>query len=265
MDLFISLILISMLIYILKFILCKLCKKIKIEATSEIDNDLKKVSSKLKKNIGLAIVYVLLLIAFIVVMIWFFNLGGDVNNKQELQVVLFIIIGSLIFGPIYNLFKTIPDISNVLVQNYGFTKKDEERNFFYKNETSGEKIFFNYYVNDTFDFDKKFTYKLSNRYILTEFKFYLNRKSNRKSTDINMEIREFIDKYSSNYIPQYLRIERCTYDANKNFLIISIKNSGLLYTLYNNKVIAKLLILSFKESEKIMNEIIKNYIDVERN
>ena len=83
-------------------------------------------------------------------------------------------------------------------------------------------------------------------------------QSSGKSTDINRYIRDFIDRYNSIYIPQYLRIEKCIYNVNKNFFTITIKNNCLLYTLYNNKIIAKLLILSFKESEKVVGEIIRN-------
>ena len=254
-----------------------MCKRIKMEITEEIDDDLKKVKFKFKNNIGLAVVYILLLIAFIGAIIWFFSLGGDIdivqilkelNNKQELQVILFIItliVMSIIFGPVYNLLKRIPDISDILVKKYGFIKKDNEGKCLYRDEISGEKTLFNYYVGDTFDFEKKFTFRLSNRYINTEFKYYLNKKSDRKMTDINIDILEFVNRYNSKYIPQYLRIEKCTYDANKNFLMITIKNNCLLYTLYNNFIIAKLLLLSYKESEKIVNEIIRNCIDIEKN
>ncbi len=255
MDIWILLIFISMLIYIFKFMLCK---KIKIEATAEIENDLKKVKFKFKKNIGLAITYILLVVIFILVMNYYRSVSGDINNQQIFVVTL--ISASIILGPIYNLLKTIPDISDILVQNYGFIKKDKKRNSFYKEESLGGKIFFNYYVSDTFDFNKKFSFKLSNRNINTVFMYYLNEKSNRKSADINKDIQLLVDTYNSDYIPKYLRIEKCIYDVNKNSIIISIKNNCLLYTLYSNKVIAKLLILSLKEYEKIINEIIKKYI-----
>lgn len=255
MEILVLSIFISMLIYIFKFVFkFFLCKKIKIEATVEIENDLKKVRLKFKKNIGLAIIYILLLIAFIAVTYYYCRVSGNI-----IKFIVTLIAASVILGPVYNLLKTIPDISDILVQNYGFVKKDKE-NFFYRNEVSGEKIFFNYYVGDTYDLNKKFTHKLSYRYVNTEFRYYLNAKSNEKSTNINMHIREFIDRYNSSYIPKYLRVEKCIYDVNKNFLIITIKNNCLLYSLYNNKTIAKLLILSLKESEKIISEIIRNCI-----
>ena len=178
MEIWVLLIFISMLIYIFKFILC-LCKKIKIEATAEIENDLKKVRLKFKKNIGLAIIYILLLIVFIAVMYYYCRVSGNINNQQIFIVSLIAV--SVILGPVYNLLKTIPDISDILVQNYGFVKKDKGRNSFYRNEVSGEKMFFSYYVGDTYDLDKKFTHKLSYRYVNTEFRYYLNGKSNEKA------------------------------------------------------------------------------------